>query len=581
MLKKLSRVAIYARKSNDDDYKCEDNKSITRQIDHCKSYADKKGWIVSEENIFSDDGISGAEFKNRPGLINLRKQMSEYDVIVMSELSRLGRDAYRTAYEIINFIENGKRIFYYLTDEEEKADSATARMMLHLKSFSSEIEREKASERVTDALHRKAKQGYAVSAPVYGYDIVPIEAISANGENVKSHSEFKINKEEKKVVIAIFEMYRDSIGYASISKTLNGDTKQRFIDIRKKYLNGIVPSSPKRKNSNGWNNTLIRKILSRERYCGIVPYGKTHSIYKGGSKAIEQQDEYLRIDKPELRIVPDTLWNAVQKRIIETAQRYHESLGGNLPFSRSLENERDSKYLLSGISECTQCHSSFIIIGGTTGKGENRKLSYKYGCSGRHNKGDNYCSNNHKVKLEVFDEAVITAIEKQVLSDTAINYIIEEAKKIIAENNKKPDYKSNIEKELKKVETEIKKLISLSLKVDNLDILTNQIKDKQTQQENLFLEKEKVVNIESHRTLDKKELGAELANRMRNFSDMFRSNSQSARKALKLLLKEKIKIAPVVVNGKKSITFRGITTVGALLPDDDKENHIGVCYPYK
>ncbi|MCW9031379.1 MAG: hypothetical protein OQK58_07820, partial [Gammaproteobacteria bacterium] len=121
--------------------------------------------------------------------------------------------------------------------------------------------------------------------------------------------------------------------------------------------------------------------------------------------------------------------------------------------------------------------------------------------------------------------------------------------------------------------------ILLAQKVDSLDILASKIKDKQTQQENLIEEQSKVVSIESQRNLDKKGLRKELRSRMHIFSDMFRRNSQSARKALKLLLKEKIIIDPVVVNGKKSLTFRGVTTVGALLPDDDKENHIGLSYP--
>ena len=44
----------------------DEEKSVTRQIEHAKAYAAKKGWTVSEEHIFVDDGISGAEFVKRP-----------------------------------------------------------------------------------------------------------------------------------------------------------------------------------------------------------------------------------------------------------------------------------------------------------------------------------------------------------------------------------------------------------------------------------------------------------------------------------------------------------------------------------
>lgn len=58
-------TAIYARKSTEQTGVIEEEKSVTRQIDHAKVYAERKGWKVAEEYIFVDDGISGAEFVKR------------------------------------------------------------------------------------------------------------------------------------------------------------------------------------------------------------------------------------------------------------------------------------------------------------------------------------------------------------------------------------------------------------------------------------------------------------------------------------------------------------------------------------
>ena len=60
-------AAIYARKSTERNGVGEEEKSVTRQIEHAKAYAAKKGWKVASEHIYSDDGISGAEFVKRPG----------------------------------------------------------------------------------------------------------------------------------------------------------------------------------------------------------------------------------------------------------------------------------------------------------------------------------------------------------------------------------------------------------------------------------------------------------------------------------------------------------------------------------
>ena len=86
-------AAIYARKSTEQNGVADAQKSVTRQIEHATEYAVGKGWTVATEYIFSDDGISGAEFTNRPGflrLMNALKPTPRFDVLIMSEESRLG-----------------------------------------------------------------------------------------------------------------------------------------------------------------------------------------------------------------------------------------------------------------------------------------------------------------------------------------------------------------------------------------------------------------------------------------------------------------------------------------------------------
>jgi len=61
-------VAIYARKSTDQNV-ADEEKSVTRQIEQARTFAARKGRTVAE--VYSDDGISGAEFLKRPGLTAL------------------------------------------------------------------------------------------------------------------------------------------------------------------------------------------------------------------------------------------------------------------------------------------------------------------------------------------------------------------------------------------------------------------------------------------------------------------------------------------------------------------------------
>ena len=64
-------AAIYARKSTDQTSVPDEAKSVTRQIEHARAYAAGKGWRTDDAFVFVDDGISGAEFANRPWFLRL------------------------------------------------------------------------------------------------------------------------------------------------------------------------------------------------------------------------------------------------------------------------------------------------------------------------------------------------------------------------------------------------------------------------------------------------------------------------------------------------------------------------------
>src|SRR5262249_12541000 len=97
----MTAAAVYARKSNEQNGISDEAKSVARQIEHARAFAARKGWTVAEEHIYSDDGISGAEFAKRPGflrLMNTLKPRAPFQVLIMSEESRLGREQIEAAY---------------------------------------------------------------------------------------------------------------------------------------------------------------------------------------------------------------------------------------------------------------------------------------------------------------------------------------------------------------------------------------------------------------------------------------------------------------------------------------------------
>ena len=92
-------AAISARKSTDDSDRNEEARSTTRQVERATEYAATKGWTVDPRHVSVDDAVSGAEWKHRPGfnaLLAAIEPHPPFGVLIVSELSRIGRDTVRT-----------------------------------------------------------------------------------------------------------------------------------------------------------------------------------------------------------------------------------------------------------------------------------------------------------------------------------------------------------------------------------------------------------------------------------------------------------------------------------------------------
>jgi site-specific DNA recombinase len=210
-------AAIYARKSTEQPGVPKEELSVTRQIEHSREYAARKGWTVADAHVYVDDGISGAEFVKRDGLNALLAALGRrapFDVLIISEDSRLGREALDTAGVMRQIIEAGVRLFAYLDDREITLGSAMDKLLLSIRSFQSEAEREQGGKRTHDAMRRKAAKGHVVGGRLFGYDNVrqPDGTVGR-----------RINKGQAAIVRRIFELYADGQGFKRIAEALNQD----------------------------------------------------------------------------------------------------------------------------------------------------------------------------------------------------------------------------------------------------------------------------------------------------------------------------------------------------------------------
>ena len=91
--------------------------------------------------------------------MNALKPNPPFQILIMSEESRLGRESIETDYALKQLVTAGVRVFFYLEDRERTLDSPTDKIMLSLTAFADELEREKARQRTYDAMRGKARAG--------------------------------------------------------------------------------------------------------------------------------------------------------------------------------------------------------------------------------------------------------------------------------------------------------------------------------------------------------------------------------------------------------------------------------------
>jgi site-specific DNA recombinase len=427
-------AAIYARKSTDQSGVSDDQRSVARQVEHARAYAARKGWAVADEYVYVDDGISGAEFLNRPGfvrLMNALKPRAPFQVLVMSEESRLGREAIETAYALKQLVQAGVRVFFYLEDRERTLDSPTDKIMLSLTAFADELEREKARQRTYDAMQRKARAGHVTGGRLFGYDNVDV--VGADGQ--RSHVERRINETEAEVIRQIFALCAEGYGVKAIAKRLNAA--------------GAPSPRAQRGRSQSWAPSSVRDVLFRTAYNGVITWNQTRKRDRWGrqQQANRPTEDWIRVPAPVLRIVSDEAWQAAHARLDAGRAIYLRGTEGRRFGRPAIGNP--SPYLLTNLASCALCGDALRVR--TRSHGSSRARFY--GCAGYHDRG--VCGNNQDIPMADADGVVIEALLDDLITPDIIADAVDGALALVAgDDGVEHRRRGLLEQEVGKVERE-------------------------------------------------------------------------------------------------------------------------------
>lgn len=435
-------AAIYARKSTDQNV-ADEAKSVVRQVENAKAFADKRGWIVSEAHVFVDDGISGAEFDKRPALSRLRGLLvhhAPFQALIVSERKSIGRESSETAYVIKQFAEAGVEIFEYVHGKSLTPRSALDKILSNVQGFADEAHREASSERVHEAHTRLHVAGHVVGGRVFGYRNQDVfNGLDRDGRPLRSHVERIINPVEAAVVERIFALYDSGEGLKRIAKLLTAEGAVAPFNVRR--TDGLRPPT-------GWSPSTVRTVLTRETYRGVIIWNKTRKRNDWGKYAPTNrpESEWIRTPAEHLRIIDEALWRRVEARRGEVE-------GKAIRFGSGRLSGRPPKHatvnLLAGLATCGICGGGLVVETG----GKKRGRIPEYLCH-RH-RANGSCTNALRISVAEINEAILQEVERHALTPEALEQVIN-----LTERDEVADTQQTLERERIDVEKRIGRLVA-------------------------------------------------------------------------------------------------------------------------
>lgn len=381
----LKTAAAYIRVSTDRQTEL----SPDSQIKVIKQFAKQNGYIVPEEYIYRDDGISGRSADKRPSFNDMiataKQKPSPFSAILVWKFSRFARNQEEAIVYKSMLKKNSVTV---ISCSETVDDSPYGSLIERIIEWMDEYYSIRLSGEVKRGMTEKVQRGQPVSVPAFGYDIVDKKYI--------------VNEQNAAIVRKMFSDYLNGKGTITIAKELNSL--------------GI-----KTARGNLWENRTVEYVLQNPVYVGKIrwnPTGRTGRNY--------DDEDIIITDGIHEAIIEQEIFGKVQEIVAYNHKRH----------SHYTHSTVKSDYMLHGLVKCSACGAALSL----SAKGQGLQcIKYAKGT----------CKQSHYIGLDKINDLVLMGIEKSFEAKT-INLNIRRCNSENKDNS--IDYSALIEKERQKLE---------------------------------------------------------------------------------------------------------------------------------
>ncbi len=327
-------AGIYIRLSQEDkDKKYEsDSESVSNQKEILRNYCKHNGFNLVNEYV--DDGYSGTNF-DRPGFAKMIEDIKakKINLVIVKDLSRLGRDHVMTGYYIETYFPENKVRFISIVENydsmKNQASNDSSTFIIACNDYYSKQN----SLKVRNVLDSKRIAGKFIgSKPCYGYIRDPDD---------KGH--LIPDPEVCEYVKKIFEWKSNEIGISEIATRLT----KLGAPTPAEYKN--MPLSPRVRKKDEWSAHSVYNILKNRMYTGdMVQHTQTNVSYKSKKK--------ITLDENLWIIVENTHEPLVDKETFMLINRKKKNK------NRTYQKRKRAERLLEGLLFCKECGNRLGIL---------------------------------------------------------------------------------------------------------------------------------------------------------------------------------------------------------------------------
>lgn len=381
--------------------------SLIDQRRNCEGLGIEKGWLPLSNHIYEDAAISGTSTVGREALnrmlAEVRKPNCPFQVIIIDDTSRLSRNL-GDQLKITDVLKHhGIRV--YFVSQKLDSNEWNFRVMLTVYGMADEQQIARLRTKVHAGQKGRVLGGYSSGSRCFGYRSVRLANPDMPDDPGRAGTigvRWAVIEVEAEVIRRIFDLFGDGYSMFQIACVFN---QEGIRGPRKPRIGNVATA---------WNATLIKNILKREKYRGVIVWNQTTQGKdpETGQVIIRHKDEseHVRVQAPHLRIVTDEQWNrAAGRRKALDERNAAQVLGG-------LNRAKKKFYLFSGLLFCGVCREKMRIAGG-------KDLESSYECpSHRYGRG---CTNATRIREDRLCEQLIEALATNLLLPENLSPLIE------------------------------------------------------------------------------------------------------------------------------------------------------------